>query len=158
MEITGPTDRKMVINALNSGANVFMADFEDSNAPTWSNCLEGQQNLRDAVAGTIEFISPEGKEYRVKPNPAVLFVRPRGWHLIEKHFKVDGAADVGFAVRLRIVLLPQRQTALVKRDCSLLLSAQDGSSSRSAAVERRVRVCAGVCRPSQGNDSRDGAD
>ena len=92
VEITGPTDRKMLINALNSGANVYMADFEDSNAPTWSNCLEGQQNLRDAVAGTIEFVSPEGKEYRIKPNPAVLFVRPRGWHLNEKHFKVDGTA------------------------------------------------------------------
>ena len=91
VEITGPTDRKMLINALNSGANVYMADFEDSNTPTWSNCLEGQQNLRDAVVRTIEFISPEGKEYRVKPNPAVLFVRPRGWHLNEKHFKVDGA-------------------------------------------------------------------
>ena len=80
----------MIINALNSGAKVFMADFEDSTAPTFDSLLDGQLNLRDAVAGTIEFTSPEGKHYEVKPNPAVLMVRPRGWHLPEKHFIVDG--------------------------------------------------------------------
>ena len=90
VEITGPVDRKMIINALNSGANVFMADFEDSNSPTWSNNIEGQQNLRDAVRGIIEFVSPEGKRYEVGPKPATLVVRPRGWHLNEKHFLVDG--------------------------------------------------------------------
>jgi len=90
VEITGPVDRKMIINALNSGAKVFMADFEDSTAPTFDALVDGQRNLRDAVAGTIEFTSPEGKHYEVKPNPAVLMVRPRGWHLPEKHFKVDG--------------------------------------------------------------------
>src|SRR5215475_4819635 len=90
VEITGPVDRKMIINALNSGAKVFMADFEDSTSPTLESLLEGQFNLRDAVAGTIEFTSPEGKHYEVKPNPAVLMVRPRGWHLPEKHFVVDG--------------------------------------------------------------------
>ena len=91
VEITGPPERKMIINALNSGANVFMADFEDSNAPTWSNCLEGQRNLKDANARTIQFSSAEGKEYRVGENPAVLFVRPRGWHMVEKHFLIAGA-------------------------------------------------------------------
>lgn len=91
VEITGPVDRKMVINALNSGARCFMADFEDSNAPTWDNCLQGQINLRDAVAGTIEFTAPEtGKHYALKPDPAVLIVRPRGWHLVEKHVELDG--------------------------------------------------------------------
>ncbi len=90
VEITGPTDRKMVINALNSGASVFMADFEDSNAPTWANCLEGQRNLRDANLRTIDFLSPEGKLYELGSKPAVLFVRPRGWHLVEKHFLVGG--------------------------------------------------------------------
>jgi len=90
VEITGPVDRKMIINALNSGAKVFMADFEDSTSPTLESLLDGQFNLRDAVAGTIEFTSPEGKHYEVKPNPAVLMVRPRGWHLPEKHFVVDG--------------------------------------------------------------------
>ncbi len=90
VEITGPVDRKMVINALNSGANVFMADFEDSNAPTWYNNITGQVNVRDAVRGTIQYASPEGKEYKLNPNIATLVVRPRGWHLVEKHFQVDG--------------------------------------------------------------------
>ncbi|HWE86004.1 MAG TPA: malate synthase A [Terracidiphilus sp.] len=91
VEITGPAERKMVINALNSGANIFMADFEDSNAPTWSNCVDGQRNLRDANLRTIEFTSPEGKHYELEPKPAVLFVRPRGWHMVEKHFLIDGS-------------------------------------------------------------------
>jgi malate synthase len=91
VEITGPTDRKMIINAVNSGANVFMADFEDSNAPTWNNCIEGQLNLRDANLRTISFRSAEGKLYELGPNPAVLFVRPRGWHMVEKHFRVRGS-------------------------------------------------------------------
>ena len=90
VEITGPVERKMIINALNSGANVFMADFEDSNSPTWKNNIEGQENLRDAVRGTIRYVSPEGKVYEVGANPATLVVRPRGWHLDEKHFQVDG--------------------------------------------------------------------
>jgi malate synthase len=90
VEITGPVDRKMIINALNSGANVFMADFEDSNSPTWQNNIEGQLNLTDAVNGTIGFTSPEGKRYALNARPAVLMVRPRGWHLDERHFAVDG--------------------------------------------------------------------
>lgn len=90
VEITGPTDRKMIINALNSGAKVFMADFEDSNSPTWENILEGQVNLRDAVNGAITYTSPEGKRYEVGETPATLMVRPRGWHLVERHFLVDG--------------------------------------------------------------------
>jgi malate synthase len=90
VEITGPTDRKMVINALNSGANVFMADFEDANSPTWSNMIEGQYNLRDAVKGIIAYTSPEGKAYSLNEKTAVLFVRPRGLHLPEKHVHLDG--------------------------------------------------------------------
>jgi malate synthase len=89
VEITGPTDRKMVINALNSGAKVFMADFEDANAPTWNNMVDGHINLRDAIRRMITFTSPEGKEYRLKDQTAVLLVRPRGWHLVEKHLLVD---------------------------------------------------------------------
>jgi malate synthase len=84
-EITGPVSRKMVINALNSGAQVFMADFEDANAPTWENCIEGQINLRDAVNGSIEFDGGAGKVYKLNDKPALLMVRPRGWHLAEKH-------------------------------------------------------------------------
>ncbi len=90
VEITGPVDRKMVINALNSGANVFMADFEDANAPTWDNCVQGQINLRDAVRGTISFTAPTGKAYALGEKTAVLFVRPRGWHLPERHVLLDG--------------------------------------------------------------------
>jgi malate synthase len=89
VEITGPTDRKMIINALNSGAKIFMADFEDANAPTWANMLEGQANLREAVRREITYQSPEGKAYRLKEQTAVLFVRPRGWHLNEKHILID---------------------------------------------------------------------
>jgi malate synthase len=95
VEITGPVDRKMVINALNSGANCFMADFEDSNSPTWLNNLAGQANLKDAIRGAIEFASPEGKQYKLAEKVATLLVRPRGWHLNEKHFLVDGEPIAG---------------------------------------------------------------
>ena len=90
VEITGPVDRKMMINALNSGASVFMADFEDSHTPTWVNNLQGQLNLKEAVNRTITFQSPEGKRYSLKERTATLMVRPRGWHLPEKHVRVDG--------------------------------------------------------------------
>ncbi|HXH41170.1 MAG TPA: malate synthase A [Thermoanaerobaculia bacterium] len=89
VEITGPVERKMMINAFNSGASVFMADFEDSLSPTWENVVEGQQNLVDAVRRTIEFQNPDGKAYRLNAEIAVLLVRPRGWHLVEKHILID---------------------------------------------------------------------
>ena len=90
VEITGPPERKMVVNALNSGARVFMADFEDANSPTWANCVRGQINLRDAVRRTIRH-TQAGKVYQLNERVAVLMVRPRGWHLVEKHVLVDGA-------------------------------------------------------------------
>jgi malate synthase len=90
VEITGPVDRKMVINALNSGANCYMADFEDAHSPTWDATLDGQVNVRDAVRGTIEFTNPDGKKYNLNKTVATLLVRPRGWHLSEKHIEVDG--------------------------------------------------------------------
>ena len=90
VEITGPVDRKMVINALNSGARMFMADFEDSNSPTWQNCIEGQVNLTDALERTISLDTGE-KQYALNDEVATLLVRPRGWHLDERHFEVDGA-------------------------------------------------------------------
>ncbi len=95
VEITGPTDRKMVINALNSGAKIFMADFEDANSPTWENMIGGQINLRDAIRRTIEFTNPNGKKYRLNEQVAVLMPRPRGWHLVEKHLVVDGQPIAG---------------------------------------------------------------
>lgn len=90
VEITGPTDKKMMINAFNSGADVFMADFEDANAPSWRNMVEGQLNLMEAVSHKLHYTSPEGKEYKLKDKIAVLMVRPRGWHLEESHMTVDG--------------------------------------------------------------------
>jgi malate synthase len=91
VEITGPVDRKMIINALNSGASVFMADFEDSNTPTWANQIEGQANLQDAVRRTITYSDPAtGKKYKLNERTAVLLMRPRGWHLEERHVLVDG--------------------------------------------------------------------
>jgi len=95
VEITGPTERKMVINALNCGAKVFMADFEDSNTPTWTNLISGQANLIDATLRTISLETPEGKSYRLKDEVATLIVRPRGWHLPEKHLLVDGSPMSG---------------------------------------------------------------
>jgi len=95
VEITGPVDRKMVINALNSGASVFMADFEDANTPKWDNNIQGHINLRDAIRRRIDYTSPEGKTYRLNDKTAVLFVRPRGWHLPEKHVRIDGAMVSG---------------------------------------------------------------
>jgi malate synthase len=89
VEITGPTERKMMINALNSGASVFMADFEDANSPTWENMIQGHLNLRDAIERTISLTTPDGKKYRLNEQTAVLFVRPRGWHLDEKHALMD---------------------------------------------------------------------
>lgn len=97
VEITGPTDRKMVINAMNSGASTFMADFEDANCPTWDNMIEGQANLADAVRRTITF-DQGGRHYELRDRPAVLIPRPRGWHLDERHFRVDGKAVPGALV------------------------------------------------------------
>src|SRR5918912_3434563 len=95
VEITGPTERKMLINALNSGADVFMADFEDANTPTWQNMVEGHVNLVDAIDRTISFDNPDGRAYRLNEQTATLLVRPRGWHLPEKHLLIDGAPVAG---------------------------------------------------------------
>jgi malate synthase len=98
VEITGPTERKMMINALNSGARAFMADFEDANSPTWANMIAGQLNLAAAIRGTIAHTAPDGREYRLEPDPAELIVRPRGWHLPERHLLVGGGPAAGALV------------------------------------------------------------
>src|SRR5271169_1430425 len=97
VEITGPTEKKMTINALNSGANVWLADFEDANTPLWDNMVGGQLNLKDALDRRIDYVSQDGKEYRLRPDDelATIVVRPRGWHLDEKHLLVDGARVSG---------------------------------------------------------------
>jgi malate synthase len=114
VEITGPTDRKMVINALNSGAKGFMADFEDSNSPTWDNMFGGQRNLRDAIDGTIDFTSPEGKEYSLNDETATLLARARGWHLPEHHILVDGQPASGALVDFALYMTTSAQKLIDK--------------------------------------------
>jgi len=114
VEITGPTDRKMVINALNCGANVFMADFEDSNAPTWSNMIEGQINMRDAIRRSITFQSPEGKSYKLNAKIATLLVRPRGWHLMENHVHIDSAPVSGAIFDFALYFFHNAKEALAR--------------------------------------------
>jgi malate synthase len=114
VEITGPTERKMIINALNSGASVFMADFEDANSPTWQNMLDGQINLRDAANGTISYISPEGKKYEPADKTATLMVRPRGWHLEEKHFLVGGKPISGSLFDFGLFFFHNAKTLMAK--------------------------------------------
>jgi len=109
VEITGPVDRKMIINALNSGANVFMADFEDATSPTWANLVGGQANLMDAIRRTITYESDAGKRYSLKPPLATLMVRPRGFHLPEKHFVVDGRPAPGMLFDFGLYLFHNAQ-------------------------------------------------
>ena len=113
VEITGPVDRKMIVNALNSGARVFMADFEDATSPAWANLLEGQANLKDRWAGTIDFTDPaSGKTYALRPDPAVLMVRPRGWHLPERHVRIDGEEASGALFDFAVCLANTARAAL----------------------------------------------
>ena len=115
VEITGPTDRKMVINALNCGAKTFMTDFEDANAPTWANMVEGQLNLVDLWAGKLDFTDPgTGKHYALKPNRAVLIVRPRGWHLPERHVTVDGERMSGSLVDFGLYVFHNAKATLAQ--------------------------------------------
>jgi malate synthase len=113
VEITGPTDRKMVINALNSGARVFMADFEDANSPTWSNLVEGQRNLIEAIEGTISLDTPE-KSYRLNDQVATLLVRPRGWHFPERHLLVDGEPVSGSLFDFGLFMFHSAKRALAR--------------------------------------------
>lgn len=113
VEITGPVDRKMIVNALNSGANVFMADFEDATSPSWANLMEGQINLADRWAGRIDFVDPKnGKSYALRPDPAVLIVRPRGLHLPEAHVLVDGESMAGAFVDFALYAFHNAAAAL----------------------------------------------
>ena len=115
VEITGPVDRKMVINALNSGAKVFMADFEDSNTPNWNNNIRGQINLRDAINRTIDFTNPKnGKYYQLKKETATLMVRPRGWHLEEKHIQINGENISGGLVDFGLYVFHNAKNLIAK--------------------------------------------
>jgi malate synthase len=115
VEITGPVDRKMIVNALNSGAKVFMADFEDASSPVWANMVEGQINLRDRWAGKIDFTdATSGKAYKLKDKPAVLIIRPRGWHLPERHIEIDGEIASGSLVDFGLYLFHNAKAALAQ--------------------------------------------
>ena len=152
VEITGPTDRKMIINALNSGAKVFMADFEDATSPTWTNLIEGQINLKDRWAGAIDFTDPKtGKAYALKADPAVLMVRPRGWHLPERHVTVDGEAMSGSLFDFGLYVFHNAKTAAGRRVRRLFLPAEDGErTSRRGSGTTRLRPrrgqSSGLCR------------
>jgi len=154
VEITGPVDRKMIINALNSGANVFMADFEDANSPTWSNLIEGQANLRDAIERSIEFVSPEGKTYRLNARVAVLFARVASSRASYHHRR---RADFGQPVRFRALLLSQRCAADQAGNRPVFLPSQIGEPPRGSALERRLRGGPGGARYSPGHHQGHGA-
>ncbi len=140
VEITGPAEAKMTINALNSGAKVFMADFEDALSPTWANVVGGQATLHDAVRRSSTSRSPEGKEYRLNDEVATLVVRPRGWHLAERHVVVDGAPISGQLFDFGLYFFHNARRAARARQRPLLLPAQAGESPRGAALERRLRA------------------
>ena len=155
VEITGPVDRKMIVNALNSGAKVFMADFEDASSPAFANMIEGQANLKDRWAGRIDFTdAATGKRYAVKPSPALLMVRPRGWHLDERHVLRRRRGDVRLAVRLRPLCLPLRQDADRAGRDARVLSAEAREPSRGAAVERGLLARGERARRSRTGHSR----
>ncbi len=158
VEITGPVDRKMVINALNSGAKVFMADFEDSNSPTWANNLAGQVNMRDAVRDTIRYTSPEGKNYELGPKPAVLFIRPRGWHLVERHMTVDGEPISGSLFDFGLYFFHNAKALIEKGSGPYFYLPKIAEPSRGASVERRVPLCTGLSKNSARHNSRHGVD
>jgi malate synthase len=137
VEITGPVDRKMIINALNSGARVFMADFEDSSTPSWQNMVHGQVNLHDAVRRTIDFTADNGKHYALDPDPAVLIVRPRGWHLDEKHVRVGDRPLPGGVFDAAVYLYNNAQ-ALIEQGSGPYLYIPKLENRHEAALWERV--------------------
>ena len=140
VEITGPTERKMSINALASGAKVWLADLEDANTPHWHNVLGGQVNLYDAVRRTISLTTAEGKDYRLPADRelAVIVPRPRGWHLDERHLQVDGMPMVGALADFGLYMFHNAAELHQPRQRTLLLPAEDGEPPRGPAVARRV--------------------
>ena len=144
VEITGPTDRKMTINALNSGAKIWLADLEDANTPSWGNVISGQVNLADAIRRTIT-LDQGGKSYRLNDGDlAVIVTRPRGWHLPEKHLTIDGQPLVGALVDFGLYFFHNAAELLDTGRGSGLLPAEDGIPSRGPALGRGFRV-RGVC-------------
>ena len=143
VEITGPVDRKMMINALNSGAKVFMADLEDALSPTWENVIEGQANLMDAVRRTLSLDSAEGKHYELNERTATLVVRPRGWHLVESHASVDGTPMSASLFDFGLYFFHNARELDRARNGTVLLPPEDGESPRGSTLERCLSVRAG---------------
>ena len=159
VEITGPVDRKMIVNALNSGATVFMADFEDATSPMFANMIEGQANLKDRWAGKIDFTDPAtGKVYALKSNPAVLMVRPRGWHLPERHVAIDGEDMSGSLFDFGLYVFHCAKTQMAEGADARLLPAEAGEPPRGEAVERGLLACGARARRGTGLVQGDGAD
>jgi malate synthase len=157
VEITGPVDAKMVINAFNSGADSYMTDFEDSNSPSWSNQIQGQINLGHAIRRTLT-LEQGGKTYRLNERIATLQVRPRGWHLDEKHVLVDGQRVSGGIFDFALFMFHNAKEQIARGAGPVLLPAEDGEPPRGAAVERHLRDDAERARPAAGHDQGDGAD
>ena len=146
VEITGPTERKMTINALNSGAKVWLADLEDANTPHWANVVDGQQNLYDAIRRTITLETDE-KTYELNGGPyPTIVMRPRGWHLDERHLPVDGEPAVGALVDFGLYFFHNAAGADRPRQRAVLLPAEDGVAPRGRALERRLHLRAGRAR------------
>ena len=143
VEITGPAEPKMMINALNSGARVFMADLEDALSPTWANVVGGQAALIDAVRRELAFDSPEGKTYRLNEQTATLLVRPRGWHLVESGVLVDGVPVSASLFDFGLYLFHNGRRAAAAGERAVPLPAEAREPRRGPAVERRVRACPG---------------
>ncbi|CDL41907.1 Malate synthase [Citrobacter freundii] len=141
VEITGPVERKMVINALNANVKVFMADFEDSLAPEWSKVIDGQINLRDAVNGTISYTNEAGKIYQLKPNPALLVCRVRGLHLPEKHVTWRGESIPGSLFDFALYFFHNYKTLLAKGSGPYFYLPKNAGLARSSMVERSVQLC-----------------
>ena len=139
VEITGPVERKMVINALNSGASTFMADFEDSCTPTWDNMVRGQINLRQAVDRTISFKSDDGKTYSLNEKTATLIVRPRGWHMLERHMLVDGDPVSASLFDFGLYFFHNAERLVERGSGPVLLPAEDREPPRGAPLGPRVQ-------------------
>ena len=159
VEITGPTDKKMTINALNSGAKVWLADFEDANTPLWDNMIGGQLNLRDALDRKIDFTSDEGKRYALRPDEelATIVVRPRGWHLDEKHITVDGRRVSGSLTDFALYMTTSARRQLDKGKGPYFYLAKTEQLPRGPDVERRVHHRPGRAGHPAGHDQGDRA-
>ena len=158
-EITGPVERKMAINALNSGAQCWMADFEDANSPTWDNVMQGQVNMRDAARRTISYTSPEGKAYALKPGrTATIIARPRGWHMEEKHILLDGKRVSASLFDWGLYFFSNAKALIAHGSGPYFYLPKMESHLEARLWKRRVHPRAGEARHSARDGAGDGVD